>query len=63
MSVPRKTRKQLVGKRIENRETWERETEYQAWARDLHRQWQAITCQGATQLVTYFAPCTRFAKS
>ena len=63
MSVPRKSRKRLVGKAIENREVWQRQEEYRAWACDLHRQWRTINGQGAAQLVPYFVPCARFAKS
>ena len=63
MSVSRKTRKQLVDKKIENLETWEREAEYRAWARDLHRQWRAITCHGATVPASNLALYARFAKS
>jgi len=49
MSVPRKSRKQLVGKAVENTENWEREEEYRTWTRDLNRQWRAVACRGLPQ--------------
>jgi hypothetical protein len=44
--MSRKTRKQLVGKTIENLEIWQREQEYEILACQLRRLWLELPSQG-----------------